>query len=464
GIFSTNCHQCVEVLFAVAKAGGVLVPFNYRLKEEEAKGLLDHSEVTTLFFCERYWDLIQSLRSNLSTVRRFICFERGTKDLPYYEDLISDESIDEPSVEAGDLDTALILYTSGTTGFPKGVMLSHRHIVVRIRTRDMDIFKLSEGEKSLMVVPHYHTAGVQGILKYVNRPMTMVIMRQFETGAFLEAVNKERINVCTLVPTMIKRIIDSPDLNRYDLSSLRQIRYGTAPMSPELLGKAMALFPNASFTQGYGMTEGSATTLSVEDHQLEGPPDEYQKKLKRLRSVGQAIKDMRIKIVDEDDEELPLGEVGKILIKGPALLTGYWKDSEATREAIRDGWLNTGDLGFLDEDGYLFIAGREKDIIIRGGENIAPVEIEAVVESHPKVSEAAVIGVPDPEWGEVVRAVVVTKEGVEITEDEVIAFCDERLASYKRPASVVFTDSIPKNPIGKILKRVLREQFGGEGK
>jgi acyl-CoA synthetase (AMP-forming)/AMP-acid ligase II len=463
GLFSTSSDQCVEVLFAVAKAGGVLVPFNYRLKEGEARALFDHSEVTTLFFCDRYWELIKSLRPHLATVKRFICFERGSEAFLSYEQIICAEDIEEPQIRAGNEDIALILYTSGTTGFPKGVMLSHKHMVFRIRTRDMDIFKLSEGGVSLLTLPLYHTGGIQGVLKNVNRPMTQVIMKQFDTRAFLETVSRERIQVCTLVPTMIKRIIDFPGRDRYDLSSLKQIRYGTAPMSPELLMKAMEVFPHCSFTQGYGMTEGSATTLSVEDHDLEGPPEIRQKKLERLRSVGRAIKDVKIKVIDEGEEQLPPREVGKIMIKGPSVLTGYWKDQAATRKAIKDGWLDTGDLGFLDEEGYLYIAGREKDIIIRGGENIAPLEIEAVIESHSKVSEAAVIGVPDQEWGEVVRAVVVPREGAEISEKEIIAFCDQRLASYKRPASVIFIEALPKSPIGKVLKRVLKERFEGEG-
>lgn len=465
GLFSTNSHQCVEVLNAVAKAGGVLVPFNYRLKHDEAKGLFEHSEITTIFLEARYAEMITSLASELPMLNRFICFEKNVvgeycdKPFQHYEALLSGQSADEPAIESGGEDIAVILYTSGTVGFPKGVMLSHSHIVFRIRTRDKDIFKLPEGGVSLMVLPNYHTGGIQGILKNLNRPMKLVIMRQFETVGFLETVQKEKVEVCTLVPTMIKRLIDFPDLDKYDISSLRQLRYGTAPMSPALLMEAMKKLPGCSFTQGYGMTEGSATTLSVEDHDLNVPRDEYEQKVKRLRSVGKAIEGVDIKIVDKNHDELPSGEVGKILIKGPAILAGYWKDPKATAEAVKDGWLETGDLGCLDEEGYLFIAGREKDIIIRGGENIAPVEIEAVLESHPKILEAAVIGVPDPEWGEVVKAIVVPRAGAEVSGDEVIEFCNKRLASYKRPASVVSVDSLPKNPIGKILKRVLREQY-----
>ncbi len=195
---------------------------------------------------------------------------------------------------------------------------------------------------------------------------------------------------------------------------------------------------------------------------MEGPPEEYEKKRRRLRSVGRAIKDVEIKVVDGEGRRLPPGKAGKIFIKGPSILTGYWKDPQATKEVIRDGWLDTGDLGYLDEDSYLFLSGREKEIIIRGGENITPLEIEAVIEGHPKVSEAAVIGVPDLEWGEVIRAIVVPKAGEEVKEEEIIAYCDQRLASYKRPASVIFIDSLPKSPIGKVLKRVLKERFGGK--
>jgi len=460
GLYSTSCHQCVELLFAVAKVGGILVPFNYRLKEEEAKDLLEHSEVTTLFFCERYGDLIASLSPKVSKLRRSICFERSSEDFLSYEGLLHAEDSIEPWVQAGDEDIALIIYTSGTTGFPKGVMISHSQMSIRVHTRDIDLFKLPEGGVSLLTLPLYHTGGIQGILKNVYRPMTLVIMRQFETRAFLEAVSTEKVHSCTLAPTMIKRILDFPELKQYDLSSLRRIGYGTAPMSPDLLEKAMAAFPHCTFTQGYGMTEGSATMLSVDDHVLQGPPSVYEKKLKRLYSVGRAIKDVEIKVVDEEGKRLPSGKTGKILIKGPTIMTGYWKEGDAAKEAVKNGWLDTGDLGFLDEDGYLFLAGRQKDIIIRGGENIAPVEIEAVIESHPKVIEAAVIGVPDQEWGEVVRAIVVPKGGAEITEEELIAFCDQKLAGYKRPASVIFTDFLPRNALGKVLKKDLKDLFG----
>ncbi len=462
GVFSTNGIECVEVMFAAAKLGCILVPFNYRLKAEEARSLFDHSEISALFFCERYWDLIQNLTPKLSAIRMFVCFERGGNAFLDYEDLISNESDEELfPVPCGE-DVALILYTSGTTGFPKGVMLSHRHLVTRIKTRDMDLLKIARGGRSLMIVPHYHTAGIQGILKNIHRPMTLVMVEQFETELFLETAMHERIEACTLVPTMLKKIADYPGKDRYDLSCLKQIKYGTAPMSPELLKRAMEVFPNCSFTQGYGMTEGSATTLSVEDHTMKGPPDAVENKVKRLRSVGKAIKDVEIRITDADGNNLPPRVAGKILIRGPAILSGYWKAPETTQDAVKDGWLDTGDTGYLDEDEYLFLTGREKDIIIRGGENISPIEIENILESHSQVSEAAVIGVPDPEWGEVVVAIVITNPGKTVNGKEIMAYCDARLASYKRPASVIFTHTISKNPMGKVLKNDLRRRFGGE--
>jgi acyl-CoA synthetase (AMP-forming)/AMP-acid ligase II len=258
---------------------------------------------------------------------------------------------------------------------------------------------------------------------------------------------------------MIKRIIDNPDIESYDLSSLKLITYGTAPISAHLLKRAMEKI-DAFFVQGYGMTEGSITMLGAEDHLLEGKSEEIEKKIKRLNSVGKPNPGVQIRIIDNEGKNLPSGKAGKILAKGPTIMTGYWKAPEATAQIFQDGWLDTGDMGYLDEDGYLFLGGREKDIIIRGGENIAPMEIENVLDTHPGVAESAVIGLADEEWGETVRAVVVLKKDMKATEDELIAYCHKRLASFKRPTSIVFVESLPRNPLGKIMKRILREQFG----
>jgi len=459
GVFSTTCTQQIEILFAAAKIGAVFVPFNYRFKEEEAIGVINDSEVTSLFFEDQYGELIKGLEDKLPMVKRLICIEKEMSGVTYYEDILQSGGKEESDINTTGEDLAIILYTSGTSGFPKGVMYTHGHLVTRIEERTKKLNFLSPGATILLVVPTYHTAGIQVILGSIRHPLCVVLIRQFRTRLFLEAVEKEGVESCLLVPAMIKRIIDHPDIDQYDLSSLKLITYGTAPISPDVLKRAMEKI-KAFFVQAYGMTEGSIAMLGPDDHLLAGEDHEVEKKLKRLDSAGKPMQGVEIRIVDSDESPLPQGQVGKVLAKGPAVMTGYWKAPEATAKVLRDGWLDTGDMGYQDEDGYLFLVGRDKDIIIRGGENIAPKEIENVLDGHPKVAESAVIGCADEEWGETVRAIVAPKKGVEITEEELIEYCRERMASYKKPTSVIFVEFLPRNPVGKIMKRVLREQFG----
>jgi len=267
-----------------------------------------------------------------------------------------------------------------------------------------------------------------------------------------------------LVPTMLKRVIDDPDFTRYDLSSLKVITYGAAPMPFEVIHKAIQVMPWARFINAFGQTETASTitTLSPEDHIIEGTEEEKAKKLKRLTSsIGKPLPDVEVKIVDDEGKALPPLGVGEILAKGPRIMTGYWRDEQKTSQVMTgDGWLRTGDMGYIDEEGYVYLTGRMDDMIIRGGENISPEEVEDVLHSHPRVEEASVIGIPDVEWGQEVRAVVVLKRGETATPEEIMEHCRERLAGFKRPRSVVFVDALPRNPMGKVLRKKLREEYG----
>jgi acyl-CoA synthetase (AMP-forming)/AMP-acid ligase II len=267
-----------------------------------------------------------------------------------------------------------------------------------------------------------------------------------------------------LVPTMLKRVIDDPDFNRYDLSSLQVVTYGAAPMPFEVINKAIQVMPWVRFINAFGQTETASTitTLGPEDHVIEGTEEEREKKLKRLTSsIGKPLPDVEVKIVDEEGRALPPLEVGEILARGPRIMTGYWRDEKKTSQVITsDGWLRTGDMGWMDEEGYIYLAGRGDDMIIRGGENISPEEVENVLYSHPKIEEAAVIGVPDLEWGQEPRAIVVLKKGEAATAEEIVEYCRSRLAGFKRPRSVVFLDTLPRNPMGKVLRKKLREDHG----
>jgi acyl-CoA synthetase (AMP-forming)/AMP-acid ligase II len=319
-------------------------------------------------------------------------------------------------------------------------------------------------EGNLLTVPLYHVAGMQAMLAGVYGGRTLVLMRQFEVKEWMKTIQDEGASRAMLVPTMLKWVIDDPDFHTFDLSSLKVITYGAAPMPFEVIKKAIKELPWVRFINAFGQTETASTitTLGPEDHVLEGTEQEIDKKLKRLTSsIGRPLPDVEVKIVDENGDLLPPNEVGEILAKGPRIMTGYWGDKEKTAQVMTpDGWLKTGDKGSMDEDGYIYLAGRGDDMIIRGGENISPEEIENALHSHSKIEEAAVIGIPDPEWGQEPRAVVVLKKKEAATAEEIMEYCRSRLAGFKRPRSVIFVDALPRNAMGKVLKKDLREKFG----
>jgi acyl-CoA synthetase (AMP-forming)/AMP-acid ligase II len=290
------------------------------------------------------------------------------------------------------------------------------------------------------------------------------MMRQFEVKEWMKAVQDEKATRAMLVPTMLKRIVDDPEFNNYNLTSLKIVTYGAAPMPLPVIKKAIELMPWVSYINAFGQTETASTItfLGPEDHVLSGSEEEIDQKLKRLTgSIGKPLADVEVKIVDEADNTLGINEVGEILVKGPRVMSGYWKDEQKTAQVItKDGWLRTSDRGYMDEEGYIFLAGRSDDIIIRGGENISPAEVESVLDLHPDIEEAVIIGIPDPEWGQEPRAIVVLKKGAQVTEQDIIDFCRPKLAGFKRPRSVVFVDALPRSAVGKVLRNELREKYG----
>ena len=456
----TNCHHLLEIYFAAAQLDAIYVPINFRAKEDELATMLAIVEPSLLFLGERYLPLAPA-DGSLAAERIVMLDAAGLDGRHNYDDLLANADPEQLHFPEDDEDaTTIIMFTSGTTSVPKGVQLTHdsfsTFLLTSVTPADPDV-----EETNLLTVPLYHVAGLQAALAAVFGGRTLVVMPQFDPEEWMALAAEHRANRAMLVPTMLKRVMDHPRFAEYDLSSLSVITYGAAPMPLPVIREAIARFPGARFINAFGQTETASTItmLPPDDHDLTGSPDEVETKLRRLTSIGKPLDDVEVMIVSEDGEPAPDGEVGEIVARGARMMTGYWQQSAATGDTLRGGWLYTGDLAWQDEDGYIYLAGRARDFIKRGGEMISPEEVEQTLAEHPGVEEAAVIGVPDLEWGEEVRAVVVAGSSA-VSEAELMEFCRERLAGFKRPRSVVFVDALPRNVMGKVLKRDLREEFG----
>ena len=461
-LIQVNCNQCVETYFAVAKMGGIYLPLNFRAKEKELAYMLNTAEATAIIIGERYVPMIKSIQPECKSLKHLITIEQKHDDMLYYEDIIENSPPDDVFTEIDDHDTTILMYTAGTTGFPKGVMLSHNsfssYMLENVTPADPEA-----SESNILTVPLYHVAGIQAMMAAIYGGRTLVMERQFEPEEWMTLVETEKANRAMMVPTMLKQLLDHPNFKKHDLSSLKVITYGAAPMPLPVIRKALEEFLGVSFINAFGQTETASTitALGPEDHVLTGTPEEIERKLQRLASIGKPMSDVEMKVVDDDGKKLGPGEVGEILARGPRVMSGYWKDEEKTAKTIdKDGWVHTGDVGYVDKDGYYFLSGRSSDMIIRAGENISPEELENAIREHPKVEDVAVIGVPDETWGEEPRAVVIPKKGQKPTEEEIMEWCRERLASFKRPRTVVFVDDLPRNPMGKLIKREIREKYG----
>ena len=455
-----NCNEHIEAYFATAKLNAVYVPLNYRARADELSYMLKDSGSKVLLVGQRYVDLVRSVAHNLDSVKTYIALEGPTEGWHYYDDLVDAAPEDERFPEDDADDLTMVIFTAGTTGLPKGVMLTHdsfsSYILSNVTPADPEF-----EERNILTVPLYHIAGVQSVMASVYGGRTIVVQGQFEPKQWMELVERERVQRAMMVPTMLKMLMDHPDFQQHDLSSIEVITYGAAPMPLEVIKRAIVEFPGTYFINAFGQTETAATItmLPPEDHILEGSEEEVERKMRRLSSIGKPLPDVEVRIVDDDGKTVAEGEVGEIVAQGARLMKGYWNQTESTAETIRGGWLYTGDLGYMDEEGYIYLSGRARDFIKRGGEMVSPEEVEQVLHSHPDIDEACIIGVPDLDWGERVRAIVVLKEGRSGDEGAIIEHCRQRLASFKKPESVVFADELPRNPLGKVLKRLLQEQY-----
>jgi len=458
GVLVHNCHQFIELYFAAAKTGSVFCPYNNHFMQQELKDILDYSIPRFLVVDPDFLDTVSILQPELNSVEKYICLEKPNLSFAEdYESLLVRGRSKEPDVNVLEDDVLSIFFTGGTTGRPKGAMRTHRHLMSDAVASVIEL-KVEYDERVLITFPMYHVACEDNIVRHSLMPNAIYIRREggFNPEQVLDYISREKISRCQFVPSMIHSLLQVPNIHEYNLKSLRLILYAASPMPVELLRKALAIFP-CGFAQMYGQTESGPiiTVLKPEDHVL----DDSEKSLARLASCGKPAVNCEIRIVDENDDDVPIGEVGEIIVRSEAVMIGYWQMSEETARKLKNGWLHTGDLGRLDEDGYLYVMERKDDLIISGGVNVYPREIEEVLYRHPAVSEASVIGLPDEHWGEVVKAIIVPKQGVHITETEIIDFCGKNLAGFKKPKTVDFWKELPRSPQGKILKKEIRKRY-----
>lgn len=455
-VMNHNSIELLEVYFGAMKAGGVALPLNVLLSPVEIGGIVQDADPAFVLAGASYLDKLDLGGLSQRGAQVFI-IGNGREGVRSYESLLSGSGAAPPEPQVGDDDVALLIYTSGTTGAPKGVMLTHRNLVSDAWATSV-ARRLGKDEISLVTAPLYQSGALGSMLGNVLRTNTVVLLNGFDPGQVLETIERERVNNALLVPAMIIKLLQFPDLDRYDLSSMRTVIYGASPMPVPVLKQVMARF-GWEFMGACGATETGPAYIAFldrEDHQLDGDPA----KERRLASVGKEGINAQVRIFDEQDQLLPPGEVGEIVVRGPHIMKGYWNKPQETAEALRGGWYHTGDLGLMDEDGYIFIVGRKKDMIISGGFNVYPRDIEIALAEHPAVCEAAVVGIPHEMWGETPRAYVVLQPGETApADDELMAFLRNRLAPFKLPkGGFVFVDNLPRNASGKVLKRDLRAQ------
>jgi acyl-CoA synthetase (AMP-forming)/AMP-acid ligase II len=460
-VLQTNSDDYIAAYFATALVGGVFVPVNYRAKPIELKHILTTAKTKLLLLGDRYVSLVDSLRPELASVQTYVALESETPGMEHFPGLVETAAMECEEAVIDDAETTILMYTSGTTSLPKGVMLSHNEFTAYV-CNSVEMADGTPRGTALLSAPLYHIAGATNIMTSLFSGRRLVVMPQFEAELWLEAIERERVTHAFLVPTMMKMLIDHPRFADFDLSSLANLSYGGAAMPFPVIRRAIEMFPpTVGFVNAFGQTETTSTltVLGPEDHKLDGSPEEVERNLKRLISIGRPLPDVEVKVVDDAGNALPVGEVGEIWVSTPRLMKGYANEQGGADSPVRDGWLPTRDMGWIDADGYIFLGGRKDDMIIRGGENIAPAEVEAILQSHPSIEEAAVLGVPDVEWGQRVGAFVVCRPGETATPEEIIEYCHARLASFKKPEIVHIVDELPKNQMGKVLKKDLRKQF-----
>lgn len=455
-ILSPNSDTYLEYLFSANWAGGVLVPVNTRLAAPEISDWINDSAAKILVVSEDFVDTITAIRGDIGTVEQIIYLGEGEAPagLLSHEQLLTQAPAIEDAGRQDD-DLAFLFYTGGTTGKSKGVMITHTGLYINI-LQWITAVGVTEDDRFLIIPPMFHAAGGENSMAAVALAATACIMPRFDPLTVLKDIESGGLTKLPLVATMLDMVVNHPQVAEFDLSSVRKITYGASPIHERILTRALEVFPHAQFCQVFGQTEGgpTVTVLAPKYHTTTGP------NAGKLKSAGTPIIGVELKIVDEQDRELAVGENGEICVRGAGVSPGYWKLPEITAEALRGGWMHTGDAGYLDEDGFLYIADRIKDMIISGAENVYPAEVEAVLLKHEAIAECAVIGIPSEKWGEQVHAIVRLADGKSLAEETLIAYCREQLAGYKCVRSVAFrVEPFPLSAANKVLKRELRKPY-----
>ena len=446
-----NGNVFVETLFSLAKLGAIMVPLNFRLSPPELSYILDDSEPKLCLYSPEFATTVDAVRRSAPSIDSWLCeTDGGLAGDAKYEDWTASCSDEEPDVDTqvGTDDPLFIMYTSGTTGKPKGAILTHGNILWHT-INSVPLYKFGKDDVVLAVAPLFHIGGLGvSIIPpfYVGCPI--VIQRFFIPGETLQLIEQERVAFMFGIPVMFQMMCQLPEFETTDFSSVNFFIAGGSPCSKFLIERYLE--KGITFNQGYGLTEAAPGVTALRSDTA----------LSKLGSVGKPVFHVTMKIVDAAGKELGAGEPGEVVVKGPNVMPGYWNLPEETAETLKDGWLHTGDIGYFDQDGYLFLVDRKKDMYISGGENVYPAEVEDVILRQENVDDVGVIGVMDEKWGEVGLAVVVPREGVELTEEEIIEFCEGRLAKYKIPKKVIFVEELPRTATGKILKKELRDLYG----
>ncbi|MFJ9241336.1 long-chain fatty acid--CoA ligase [Streptomyces sp. NPDC101776] len=451
GLLLYNQPEFLELVLATNRLGAVFLPLNYRLSEEEWQYILGHAQAKVIVTEPEFARAVERSAGCLTDLEHRVLIGGGEpSEEPWtdYEELLArhkGERVEPVDVELDDLQR--LMYTSGTTSRPKGVRITYGNLEAKNLAHIVH-FGLTAADTTLVCGPLYHVGGLDmPALGVLHAGGSVVLQRKFDPQGVLDAIEKHRVTNVWLAPAMVNAVLEVPDREEYDTSSVRFILGGGEKTPEPVLRRIMTAFPNAWFADAYGLTETvSGDTFLDREHALS-----------KLGSVGRPVPHTRVRIVDDTGVEVPAGELGEITLRGPKVFAGYWRDEKATAAALRDGWFHTGDIGHVDEDGFLYIDDRKKDMIVSGGENIATPEVERVLYEHPAVLEAAVVGLNHPRWGEVPRAFVVFRPGEDAGAEELREFCRARLAKFKVPARFDIVDELPRTPSGKVLKRTLRD-------